>query len=73
MGDVVTFKLRENEEYIELVKLLKILNIAESGAMSQSLVTNKEVRRNGEIETRKRAKIRANEVISVRGFEIKVC
>lgn len=58
------------EEYIELIKLLKVTQIAESGAMAKAIVENEEVRRNGEIETRKRAKIRKGETIEVLGETI---
>ncbi len=58
------------EEYIELIKLLKVLQIAESGAMAKSLVEAGEVRRNGKIETRKRAKIKKGETIKVLGKTI---
>lgn len=57
-------------EYIELIKLLKVTQIAESGAMAKALVEDEEVRRNGEIETRKRAKIRKGETIEVLGQTI---
>lgn len=53
------------EEYIELIKLLKVTQIAESGAIAKILVDNEEVIRNGEIETRKRAKIRKGETLEV--------
>ncbi|MDE5611351.1 MAG: RNA-binding S4 domain-containing protein [Odoribacter sp.] len=63
-------KFEVTEEYIELIKLLKVLQIAESGAMAKALVDNEEVLRNGEIETRKRAKIRKGETIQVLGETI---
>ena len=44
-------KFEVTEEYIELIKLLKITRIAESGGMAKALVENEEVLRNGEIET----------------------
>ena len=53
------------EDYIELIKLLKITQIAESGAMAKIFVENNEVKRNGEIETRKRAKILKGETIEI--------
>ena len=40
------------EDYIELIKLLKVLQIAENGAMAKTLVENGEVVRNGEPESR---------------------
>ena len=58
------------EDYIELIKLLKVLQIAENGAMAKTLVENGV--RNGEPESRKRAKIRKGEVIKVLGQTIKV-
>lgn len=63
-------KFEVTEEYIELIKLLKITRIAESGGMAKALVENEEVLRNGEIETRKRAKIRKGETIEVLGETI---
>ena len=63
-------KFEVTEEYIELIKLLKVLQIAESGAMAKALVENEEVLRNGTVETRKRAKIRKGETIKVLGETI---
>lgn len=60
---MIEFKL--TEEYIELIKLLKVTQIAESGAMAKALVENEEVKRNGQTELRKRAKITRNETIEV--------
>lgn len=57
-------------EYIELIKLLKVLHLAESGAVAKMLVENREVSRNGTVETRKRAKIRKGETIKVSGETI---
>lgn len=58
------------EEYIELIKLLKVLRIADSGATAKAIVENEEVLRNGQIETRKRAKIGKGETIQVLGETI---
>ena len=67
---MIEFKIEE--DYIELIKLLKITLIAESGAMAKILVENEEVLRNGTTELRKRAKIRAGETIEVLGETIRV-
>ena len=61
------------DEYIELIKLLKVLQIAESGAIAKTMVENREVIRNGEVETRKRAKIRQGETLFVAGETIIIC
>ncbi len=60
------------EEYIELYKLLKALQIADSGAMAKALVEAGKVIRNGQPESRKRAKIREGETIEVMGQTIQV-
>ena len=60
---MIQFEL--TEEYIELIKLLKVTQIAESGAMAKALVEEGEGVRNGETELRKRAKIRKGEEIRV--------
>jgi len=64
------FKLKE--EYIELVKLLKLLRIAETGGHAKIIVEEGDVVRNGEIEYRKRAKLISGDVIEVMGETIKV-
>ncbi|GET20744.1 RNA-binding S4 domain-containing protein [Prolixibacter denitrificans] len=59
-------------EFIELVKLLKLARIAESGGQAKLMVEDGEVKRNGEVELRKRAKIRAGETIEIFGEQIKI-
>lgn len=44
-------------KYIELIQLLKVLGIAETGGHAKMIVDDGVVFRNGEIETRKRAKL----------------
>ncbi len=62
------FKL--TSEYIELVKLLKLLQIAQTGGHAKIIVENGEVIRNGEPEFRKRAKLRSGDKIEVAGEKI---
>ncbi len=57
-------------EYIELVKLLKLLRIAETGGHAKILVEEGEVYLNGEQEFRKRAKLRPGDQIDVMGEKI---
>lgn len=61
-----------NTEYIELIKLLKATRVVESGAMAKAVVEDELVYRNGELETRKRAKITPGEVITLWDNEITV-
>jgi len=59
-------------EYIELVKLLKLLRIAQTGGHAKIIVEDGEVIRNGEPEFRKRAKLVKGDVIEVMGEKIKL-
>lgn len=65
------FKL--TSEYVELVKLLKLLRIAQTGGHAQIIVEEGEVIRNGEPEFRKRAKLVKGDVIEVMGEKIQIC
>lgn len=58
-------KFELEDDYIELFKLLKVTGVAESGAQAKMLIDEGVVKRNGEVETRKRAKIVSGEVIEV--------
>ncbi len=60
------------DEYIELYKLIKVLDLVDSGAEAKRIISQGHVRRNGEIELRKRAKIRAGERIEIADIIIKV-
>ncbi len=53
------------EPYIELYKLLKLLDLVDTGGQAKMLIENGHVYRNGEIETRKRAKILKNDTITI--------
>lgn len=58
-------KFELEDDYIELFKLLKVTGIAESGAQAKMLIDEGAVKRNGEVELRKRAKILLGEKIEV--------
>ena len=60
------------QEYIELIKLLKITGVAESGGMAKAMVEEEEVSCNGVLETRKRYKVRKGDVIAINEIEIKI-
>lgn len=60
-------------DYIELLKLLKTLSIAQTGGHAKMIVEDELVVRNGEVETRKRAKlIKGDELIIDNQFTIKI-
>ncbi len=58
--------------YIELIKLLKAENIASSGAEAKMIVEDNLVKVNGEVETRKRAKLKENDIVTVEDWSIQV-
>lgn len=60
------------EPYIELHKLLKVLDLVDSGAQAKLLIAEGHLTRNGEIETRKRAKIIAGDILQIAEVTIKV-
>lgn len=59
-------------EFIELIKLLKLLHFAQSGGHAKILVDEGEVKLNGEIEYRKRAKLRPGDVVETSGKKISI-
>ena len=65
-------KFELDEEYIELFKLLKVMGVAESGAHAKMLIEEGQVKRNGEVETKKKKKIVSGERIEVGGEVIEV-
>ena len=67
---MTTFNL--TGEYIELIKLLKAVRIAESGAHAKFLVEDSEVKLNGVVEYRKRAKVKVCDKVEALGKTIEV-
>ncbi|RKD92333.1 RNA-binding S4 domain-containing protein [Mangrovibacterium diazotrophicum] len=65
---MIEFEL--TSEYIELIKLLKLLNLVESGGQAKLVVDDGFVKLNGEVEFRKRAKIRAGDIVDFDGQQI---
>jgi ribosome-associated protein len=60
---MTTFKIKG--EFIELIQLLKVLGIAETGGHAKIIVDDGLVKLNGEVETRKRAKLRVGDKVEV--------
>lgn len=67
----IEFSLGQHE-YIALCDLLKFVGVVDSGGQAKTIIGEGYVLRNGEVETRKTAKIRAGEVITLDGVQIKV-
>lgn len=60
------------EPFIELHKLIKLLDLVDTGGQAKMLIENAQVYRNGEVETRKRAKITKGEKITIGDVVIEV-
>ncbi|VGO22789.1 RNA-binding S4 domain-containing protein [Pontiella sulfatireligans] len=59
-------------EYIELCKLLKAANVVMSGGEGKEVVAEKMVSVDGQLETRKRCKIRPGQTVEFEGTVIEV-
>ena len=66
----ISFQLKE--EFIPLIQLLKYTGIAESGAHASEMVVEGLVNCNGEIETRKRYKVKSGDIIVFENETIEV-
>ena len=58
-------KVALNKEPVELFKLIKFEGLAQSGGEAKKMIEEEMVYVNGEIETRKRKKIVAGDIIKV--------
>lgn len=59
-------------EYVELCDLLKLAGIADSGGQGKQMVADGQVRVDGQVELRKRAKIRPGQQVEFQGQRIQV-
>lgn len=68
---MIEFDLAEHD-YIELHRLLKVTGLCESGGMAKLLIADGMVRVDGEVERRKRRKIRAGQNVAFNDRRITV-
>ena len=69
---MIEFELNDKGDFIELIKLLKATRIASSGAEAKMFVEDGQVTRNGEPESRKRAKLRSGDIIEIFDKKIEI-
>lgn len=60
------------EEFIPLIKLLKVLCLVDTGGMAQLVVEDGLVKLNGEVEYRKRAKLRTGDIVQFDAYTIRI-
>lgn len=68
--ETITFEVKG--EFIELCNLLKLVGIANSGGQGKLMVSDGIVQVDGNVETRRTAKIRAGQTVECMGQLIKV-
>lgn len=66
------FNIKENEEYIELNNLIKMLGWVATGGEAKTTIDDQKVKVNGEIETRRRRKIRVGDLVTFGNEQVKV-
>lgn len=59
-------------EFIQLIQLLKATNLVASGGEAQMVVSDGLVKCNGEVDYRKRLKVRRDDIIEFNGTKIHV-
>lgn len=57
-------------DYIELMQLLKVLKLAYSGGEAKLMIEDEMVKLNGQVELRKRAKLRSGDIVEVMEHKI---
>lgn len=65
---MLEFKLEG--EFIPMIQLLKATNIVQSGGEAQIVVEEGLVKHNGEVDYRKRLKVRSGDIVECRGQKI---
>lgn len=70
MRETLDFEL--HGEHVELNQLLKLAGLCDSGGAGKQLVASGAVRVDGQVELRKTCKIRAGQVVSLAGADIRV-
>ena len=63
------FKL-EGNEFVELHDLLKVLGLCASGGMAKTVISEGQVKVDGNVELRKRCKIRTGQIVEFEGRTI---
>lgn len=60
------------KEFIPLIQLLKAVNLVQTGGEAQLVVTDGLVKCNGEVEYRKRLKVKRGDIVEYKGQKIQV-
>jgi ribosome-associated protein len=66
---MIEFKIEG--DFIPMIQLLKATNLVQTGGEAQIVVDEGEVKYNGEVDYRKRLKVRKGDLVEFRGQRIK--
>ncbi len=66
------FTLTNDQEFIQLNSLLKLLQIAQTGGHAKLMIQNEEVQVNGLVETRVRKKLFNGDIVVVNNTSIRI-
>lgn len=62
----------EGRPHIDLCDLLKVTGLCENGAAAKNIIATGVVKVDGQVELRKRCKIRTGQVVEYKGEKVKV-
>jgi len=65
------FKLA-GKEFIELNNLMKLTGMCDSGGMAKTMIAEGRVMVDGNVEMRRRCKIRSGQIVRVEGCDVRV-
>jgi ribosome-associated protein len=67
---MIEFKVKG--DYIQMIQLLKAAGLVQTGGEAQIVVEHGEVIYNGQVDYRKRLKVKQGDIVEFRGQQIKV-
>jgi ribosome-associated protein len=68
---MINFQL-QGQEFIELIRLLKLLGLVDTGGEAKNNVDSGKVKVNNEVEFRKRRKLKSGDLVSFSGETISI-
>ena len=72
MAQINQLALHSGEDFIELYKVLKVQGMSNAGGEAKHFIEEGQVTVNGEVETRKRKKIIADDIVSFNGESVQI-
>lgn len=72
MAQINQLALHSGEDFIELYKVLKVQGMSNAGGEAKHFIEEGQVTVNGEVETRKRKKMIAGDIVSFNGESVQI-